>query len=70
MNEQEVIALVAAQAKEAGSMRELARRWGITVSYVSDLLNGRRAPGPKILGPLGLERVKRIEYRPVKKSRG
>lgn len=66
MTEADVVAMVRSRVAEAGSMREYARRTGVTVAYVSDLLNGRRAPGPKILGPLGLERVETVEYRPKK----
>lgn len=62
MTESDVISLVRAKVAEVGSMRELARRWGVSMSYVSDLVNGRRAPGAKILEPLGLERVKTVEY--------
>jgi hypothetical protein len=36
---------------------------------MSDLLSGRRAPGPKILDQFGLERVKTIEYLPKKGAR-
>lgn len=68
MTESEVIALVRRKVDEAGSMREYARQTGVTVSYVSDLLNGRRAPGPKILGPLGIERVKVVDYRPKRRK--
>lgn len=69
MTEAEVVELVRVGAAKAGSLREYARQTGVTASYISDLLNGRRAPGPKILGPLGLERLKVIEYRPVKAKR-
>lgn len=72
MTEDQVIERVRFEVKRSGSMRAYARTIGVTVSYVSDLLNGRRAPGPKILDPLGLEKVKVIEYRPKgwKKARG
>lgn len=63
MTEKDIIILIQHQVKRAGSMRALARDWNITVSYVSDLLNGRRAPGPKVLGPLGIEVVKTTTYR-------
>ena len=52
--EQQIRQHVAALASAAGSMRALAREWGVDPSYLSDFLNGRRGPGPKILGPLGL----------------
>jgi transcriptional regulator with XRE-family HTH domain len=68
MTESEVISRVRAKVSEAGSMRELARRWGVSISYLSDILNGRRAPGVTILGHLGLERVKTISYRELASS--
>lgn len=63
LSEAEVRQTVHDRVVRAGSMRAAAREFGVTVSYVSDLLNGRRAPGPKILGPLGLERIKMVVYR-------
>jgi hypothetical protein len=63
MNESDVISLIRDKVAEIGSMRGLADRWGISAAYVSDLLAGRRSPGVKILGQLGLERVKTISYR-------
>jgi hypothetical protein len=62
MTEQDVVTLVQAEATRLGSMRALAREWGISPAYVSDLLQGRRAPGPKILGPLGLRAVRTLAY--------
>ena len=47
----------------AGSMRALAREWGMSPAYLGDFLNGRRGPGPQILKPLGLVQVVTIEYR-------
>ena len=64
-----VAALVHARIAEAGSLRALAREWGVSPAYLSDLTNGRRGPGPKILGPLGLVREKIVRYVPAKKAR-
>ena len=44
------------------TQRELAGELDISVQYLSDILNGRREPGPKILSALGIER--RITYEP------
>jgi hypothetical protein len=63
MTEQQVIDLVRAEVEKAGSYRALGAKWGVTPSYLCDLLQGRRAPGPKLLRPLGLERVVTVEYR-------
>ena len=52
----EVIARLKEACKEAGSLRAWARAYGCSAAYVSDVLLGKRDPGPKILGPFGLER--------------
>ena len=54
-------------AKQRGSQRALARELGVSEAYLSDIINGRRDPGRKILKALGLERV--VDYRPAR-SRG
>lgn len=40
----------------------VARQLGVSPSYLSDVLSGRRAPGPKILETLGLEKITKHEY--------
>ena len=42
---------------EAGSRKELAKQWGISQQYLSDLLRGRREASDRILDKLGLIRV-------------
>ncbi len=37
---------------------------GISVSYLNDVLKGRREPGAKLLTALGLER--HVTYRPIR----
>jgi transcriptional regulator with XRE-family HTH domain len=66
MTEDEVRKRVEALVVEAGSLRELARRWDVSPSYLSDFLNGRRGPGPQILGPLGLVADVVVRYVPGK----
>lgn len=46
------------------SLRQFARELGISAAYLSDIYLGRREPGPKVLGPLGLsKRVgRRVDY--------
>jgi DNA-binding transcriptional regulator YdaS (Cro superfamily) len=39
-----------------------ARSHNLSPAYVSDVINGRREPGPAILEALGIERV--VSYRP------
>jgi transcriptional regulator with XRE-family HTH domain len=40
------------------SLRTLAKELKLSAAYVSDVLRGNREPGPKILAPLHLRRVK------------
>ncbi|MFN8468577.1 MAG: helix-turn-helix transcriptional regulator [Caldilineaceae bacterium] len=40
-----------------GSQQEAAQEWGISESYLSDVLNGRRKPGAKFCKAVGYERV-------------
>ena len=46
----------------AGSLRNLAKRWCVSPSYMSDVMLGQRNPGPAILKPLGLKRRIRRDY--------
>lgn len=46
------------------SQKALAAELGITPSYLCDVLQGRREPGPQVLRALGLERV--ISYREIR----
>ena len=62
MNEQAVISLIREEKERAGGVRALARKWGISPCHISDLLNGRRGPGPSVLKPLGLTKVETVEY--------
>lgn len=40
--------------RKAGTPATWADKHGVSQAYVSDTLNGRREPGPKILRALGL----------------
>jgi hypothetical protein len=66
VTEADVRARVAAEVQRAGSQLALAREWGCDKSYLCDVVNGRRAPGPLVLGPLGLVRVVVVSYEPAK----
>jgi DNA-binding transcriptional regulator YdaS (Cro superfamily) len=48
-----------AACKAAGGQQAWAARHGLSASYVSDVLNGRRDPGESILRALGLAKVVR-----------
>lgn len=49
-----VLAHINGLVMRAGSLRALARTWDISAPYLSDVLLGKRNPGPKILKHLGL----------------
>jgi hypothetical protein len=61
MRLEQVLALLRRRCDEAGDQATWAKRHGISPAYVSDALKGRREPGEKILGALGLVRV--VTYR-------
>lgn len=48
-------------AARAGSQKALALSLDIDESYLSDVINGRKEPGPGILDPLEIERI--VSYR-------
>jgi predicted transcriptional regulator len=47
--------------KESGSQTVAARRLHVSDAYLSDVKNGRREPGAKILTALGLRRIVNYE---------
>jgi len=55
LSRQTVLALLREACDEAGSQSAYAKQCGYTPAYLSDVLSGKRDPGPKILAPLGLE---------------
>jgi hypothetical protein len=63
----DVLTRLRRECEAAGSRSEWARRNGVSVTYVSDVLARRREPGEGILRGLRLERV--VTYRPVRRSR-
>jgi len=46
----------------------VAERLGVTRQAVSQIVNGKRKPGPRILKKLGLQEV--VAYRQVRRSGG
>lgn len=54
-----IIALIA----EHGSQDKAAKRLRLSPAYLSDVLNGRREPGDKMLSALKLKRVVQYEAR-------
>ncbi len=59
----EVVKLLRDEISRTGSANQFALKWGMTPSYLSDFLNYRCQPGPKILKALGLEKVVTVDYR-------
>ena len=55
LNEEQVIAVIRKEQGER-SLRQFAQELGISPAYLSDVYRGNRAPGPAILGRLGLVR--------------
>lgn len=58
----DVSALLSKQIEESGSQARWCLDNQVSTAYLSDVLNGRREPGKKILDVLGLESV--THYRP------
>lgn len=55
--------------EKAGSNRAWAAANDVTAAYVSDVLLGRREPGPSICAALGVERVvvQTVDYKQLSK---
>jgi len=58
-----VIKLIQDKIKGGMSQSDIAREFDVSSAYVSDILLGRRGPGPKFLEKLELEPV----YRKIQK---
>jgi len=61
MDASQIILTIKKAVAEAGTQKALAKKWGITPQYLSDVLARRRDPGKSILRNLGLE--KQVEYK-------
>lgn len=62
MSADEVRKMIRSRAEDIGTMRALARAWKVSPAYLSDVINGNREPGPRILRALGLR--KSVIYSP------
>lgn len=60
MTREQVVKIIRQSIEASGGLREQARRWGVSAAYLSDIMNGRRNPGKKILSHLGLEPTVKI----------
>lgn len=61
LNEQDMMERLRAAIQAAGSQKAFADAHKVSQQYVSDVLNGRRGVGKKILDALALEQV--VSYR-------
>ena len=50
------------------SLRSLAKEMSISAAYLSDVMLGKRRPGPAVLDFLGLERKTEITYKRGRRS--
>lgn len=58
----DLMRLVRAAIAEAGGVRPLARKWGVSPAHVCDMKRGFRRPGPRVLRHLGLKKVVSVTY--------
>lgn len=63
----DVRTMILKHSQEAGSQSSYAKSIGVSSSYLSDILKGKREPGHKILKALGLVRI--VEYIDVAECR-
>ena len=57
LDENDVVLLPKAAIEQEGSISAFAKRHGIERSYLSNVLNGKRAVGSPLVRALGLRRV-------------
>lgn len=63
MTPQQVRDLIRKQVKFYGTQKATAEAWGITESYLSEVLSGEKLPGQKILDILDLEHIDKYRYK-------
>lgn len=61
MNKQRFVDYLVLLVSRQGSQKDAAQAWGISAAYLTDVLKGRRDPGPKLLKALGIR--KEVTYR-------
>jgi biotin operon repressor len=49
--------MIEKEVERAGSQNRLAKEWGMSRSYLCEVLKGSKEPGKKILDSLGIKRV-------------
>ena len=53
----EIRSVLARMVVKVGGQKTLATKMGVSQAYLSDILRGRRDPGPRVLAFLGLRRT-------------
>jgi len=61
INDTQLLQILQSACEKAGSQWKWAMQHTLSPAYVSDVLNGRRAPGDSILRALGYE--KEVNYK-------
>lgn len=61
MNRIDLYTLLRTQCAKAGGQTAFANQHGVSVAYVSDVMNGRKEPGPALLKAMGVRKVVRYE---------
>lgn len=61
MTSDDVRKILKAECDDCGSQVVWATKHSLSPSYTSDVLNGRREPGPALLSALGLRKI--VMYR-------
>lgn len=62
--------ILAQAIKKAGNQSAFAKQHNISTAYLSDVINGRKEAGDKILDALGLERVVTHRWKTAPKKNG
>lgn len=61
MDKERLVETLKLACEKVGGQGAWARERGVSATYVSDVIQGRKEPGDKVLAALGLERV--VTYR-------
>lgn len=61
LDKSKFIILLSSAVLKAGSQYRLAKELGITPQFLGQLLMGKKNPGSKILGKMGLKQVRMYE---------
>jgi transcriptional regulator with XRE-family HTH domain len=66
MTPEEFIAYLTEQVDAYGSQLAFARHYGVSPSYLSDVMRRKREPGPSMLHALGFRKV--VTYKRISKG--